>query len=355
MEDKIEDIKEKKEQEVKPDFSVKPKKKKFNIWPYISLVLLILLIVSLVFQFMPGGVTGMATLSTDEAGEQIMSFINEKLMQPGMEAELIGIEESNGIFEVELDVGGQVFTSYLTKDAEIFFPQGYVLSELAAELDGADVATGDAPATAEAVKSDVPNIKMFVMTFCPFGQQAEDGLGPALEVLGDYVEFEPHFVIYSDYASRMGASWDAFCWDEEEKYCSMHGIGELNEGVRQLCIYNDNPEKWWDYVNLINKQCSYQDVDECWAPIAETVGLDASEVEACFDEKGELLLKKELLLNQQFGVQGSPSVFINDASYSGGRAPENYKEGICNSFNEAPDACEETLSTTGAAATGDCG
>lgn len=344
----MEEKKEQEEKEIKKETHSNPKKKPSK-WMYISVILAVLFAVSLYFNLSSGGVTGM---STAEAGDKIMEFINNNLMQPGMEAELQEITEKNGIYAVNLNVAGQEFTSYLTKDGEIFFPQGYVLADLEEELNGAGGEAEAAPV--EIPKSDVPNLKMFVMSFCPYGQQAEQGIGPALETLGDSVELEPHFVIYSGYATRMGAEWNQFCWDEDETYCSMHGIGELNEDVRQLCIFKNNPDKWWDYVNAINAECSYQNIDECWTSVAEDVELDVSEIESCFDEKGELLLKKEVLLGKQYGVQGSPTIIINEAEYSGGRAPEDYKQALCSAFNEAPEECGEELSTAGGEAEGSC-
>ncbi|MCK4589885.1 MAG: hypothetical protein KAT77_05545 [Nanoarchaeota archaeon] len=328
-------------------------KKKTNFWPYISLVLVIILAVSLYFNVSSpkGGITG---LSTADAGNKMLTFVNENLMQPGTTAELNDIQEMNGIYQIKLSVLGQEFTSYLTKDGEIFFPQGYVLEELEEQIANSPTAAAAAPPTTEVPKSDTPTVKMFVMTYCPYGQQAEAGLGPALELLGDIVEFEPHFVIYNNYATNRGGAWEDYCFDEEEQYCSMHGINELNEGVRQLCIYDSTPEKWWKYVNKINADCALSDIETCWKDAAKYAGIDVEEVETCFENKGELLLKKELLLNQQFGVQGSPSIFINDASYSGGRAPENYKAGICDAFNEAPEECDEELNAAGGAAEGSC-
>lgn len=326
-------------------------RKKTNYWMYASIVLIVILAVSVYLNWKAPGSGG---LSTTEASTKIMTFINGNLMQPGMEAELKNIEEANGVYIVDLTVAGQDFKSYVSKDGEIFFPQGYVLKELEAELAATKTGAEEMATAAAVVKSDKPNVKMFVMTFCPFGHQAENGLGPALKALGDKVEFEPHFVIYSNYAKNKGASWRDYCFDEAEQYCSMHGIGELNEGIRQLCVFSETPAKWWDYVNAINSKCNYRDIDTCWEEVAKEVGLDTAAIKKCFDDKGELFLKKEVLLNKQFGVRGSPTVLINDAAFNGGRAPEDYKQGICDAFNTAPDACEETLSTTGAAASGGC-
>ncbi len=335
-------------------------KKKTNIWMYASIVLVVLLAVSLYFNLGSSS----RGLSSDEASDKFMDFVNGNLLESGATADLKNVKEANGVYEMELDVAGQSFVSYVTKDAEIFFPQGYVIADLEEELGEAANAGEVETAAPAAVKSDVPNVKMFVMTFCPYGQQAENGLGPALDALDNSVEFEPHFIFYSNYCGRNVRCTDKpearadYCFDADEEtpqYCSMHGVGELNEAVRQLCIFDENPEKWWAYVNAINTECDYTNVDECWESVAEDAGLDVDEIKTCFDEKGELFLKKEVLLAKQFGVQGSPTVLVNDAPHSGGRAPENYKQSICNAFNDAPEECGETLSTAGAAAEGGCG
>ncbi|MFC1801205.1 DsbA family protein [Nanoarchaeota archaeon] len=334
-------------------------KKKVNYWKYSSLVLVILLIASVYFD-----VGSLREPSSEEAGNEIMTFINDVMVQPGMTAELKNIEDAQGVYKIDLDIEGQEFTSYITKDAEIFFPQGFVVAELKEELGAAEESTGaTGAATTTATKSDKPNIKMFVMTYCPYGQQAEAGLYPALELLGDTVEFEPHFIFYSNYCGWGIKCTDEpeervnYCYDadeEEPQYCSMHGINELNEGVRQLCIDTEYPDKWWDYVNKINAECSLNEIETCWQDVAEEVGIDVAAIEDCFDTKIELLLKKEVLLKEQYGASGSPTIIINDGPYGGGRAAENYKQALCDAFNEAPAVCGEALSTTGGAAEGSC-
>jgi hypothetical protein len=51
-------------------------------------------------------------------------------------------------------------------------------------------------------------------------------------------------------------------------------------------------------------------------------------------------------LNEQYGVQGSPTVVINDQIVNvSPRTPENFKETVCQTFNVAPEECSQTLST----------
>lgn len=326
------------------------KVKKSSLWKGLSLVLVILLAISI----FTGGfnISGFSTgsssaISKDEASDKAMKFINDVLLQGGMEATLNSIVESNGLYKLNISISGQSFESYISQDGELLLPQGYAIVEI-------EETQMETAAPTEIPQTEIPNIKMFVMSFCPYGQQAEAGLGPALEILGDSVEFEPHFVVYSDYASRMGASWEDFCLDEDETYCSMHGISELNEDIRQLCIWRDTPEEWWNYVNALNAECDYTNVDECWEGVAEEIGLDVEAIKDCQENKAELLLKKEKLLNEKFEVSGSPTVLINDVGYNGGRAPEDYKNGICGAFTEMPGVCEETLDTESGGAEGSC-
>ncbi|MEM0360349.1 MAG: thioredoxin domain-containing protein [Candidatus Diapherotrites archaeon] len=207
-----------------------------------------------------------------------------------------------------------------------------------------------APPAPEMPKSDKPNIKMFVMSYCPYGQQAEAGLGPAVALLGDKIEFEPHFVIYSNY----GSGYPDYCFDKDSKYCSMHGIKELNEDIRQLCIWKYEKAKFWPYVNKINANCKMNEIETCWKTQAEAVGIDTAKIEQCFKDEALTLLETEKALNEKYGVQGSPTILINETEYSGGRAPENYKNAICSAFNTQPDECNQTLGTETGTATGSC-
>jgi hypothetical protein len=63
-------------------------------------------------------------------------------------------------------------------------------------------------------------------------------------------------------------------------------------------------------------------------------------------------LAAERELNVQLGVTGSPTVFINGASYDGGRAPEDFKTAICGAFSTAPSECSQSLGTAASSASG---
>lgn len=315
-----------------------------------------MLVIGLVIGFIAGYIVSMggAAVGTGEVGDKVITYINETFLNPqGAGAVLDSIESKDGLYLITFNItkDGEVVQAaeaYATMDGKsLIVGQVYDLTENPA-MQGTQ---GTQQASADIPKSDKPNIKMFVMSFCPFGQQAENGLGPAIAELGSTIDWEPHFVIYSNY----GGGGPSYCYDDEDKYCSMHGIDELMEGVRQLCIYNDKKDKWWDYVLKINQQCSLNDINECWKEVAKQVGFDTDRIEKCVEDQASSLLAAELALNEEYGVRGSPSVFINDADYSGGRAPGDYLSGICSAFNSQPAGCDANLATSAATASGGCG
>lgn len=194
-----------------------------------------------------------------------------------------------------------------------------------------------------------PQIDFFVMSYCPYGNIAEEGIAPVYDLLKDKADFKPHYVIYSNYGGEQ------YCYDKEQKYCSMHGVVELNQGVRELCVANHiGMKEYFDFVLAMNKKCDYKNADECWEAVAKELSLDVAKIKKCYDEEAEDILKEELELNKAFGAQGSPQVFIDGNAYNDARAPENYKKALCDAFETAPSECETGLSTTGSEASGSC-
>jgi glutaredoxin len=286
-------------------------------------------------------------LSSDDAAKKALDYINTYVLQGQATAILVETIEESGLYDMKIRVMGRVYDSYVTKDGKLLMLSALDLNKKP------EVPEQQQPTQFDAPDAEKPNVKFFVMSFCPFGNQAEDGLAPVFKLLGDEkVEWEPHYVIYSNY--RGGGP--QYCLDKENKYCSMHGIQELNEDVRELCIwkYYDHTV-WWDFVLKINGQCNSGNADTCWEPIAKEFGIDVDKINTCVKEQAEDLLAAEAKLNKQYGIQGSPTVLINDKQYSGGRNAENFKEGICSGFVSQPDECSKTLGATSSEASGGCG
>jgi len=256
-------------------------------------------------------------------------------------------------------------------------------------------------------KQDKPELKFFVMSFCPYGNQMEDILRPVFDLLGNKANITPHYIfdkidnINTYCTSRSGdinqcAAYVqnkyfanlteckktigdnlAKCTDTKQYiqapsgtlYASLHGRQEATENIREMCVWNvvgDNKKQWWDFVGAINKNCTAQNADSCWTDQAKQVGLDTTAITDCFNKDGINLIEKELELTKKFNVSGSPTVLINDQAFppetayttdnkgtlkigkkvaiqNEYRTPNVIKEAICVGAKSIPKECNTNL------------
>jgi len=179
------------------------------------------------------------------------------------------------------------------------------------------------------------------MSYCPYGTQAEKGIIPVVELLEDKIDFRMRYVDYL-----------------------MHGEKEADENLREYCIQEIAPEKYLDYMNCFLEGDGVEtngyilngnDIDSC----LNEAGIDKTELENCITESDEEFSITENLnsgetypkfnvdaeLNEGYGIQGSPSLVINEKMVSSERSPAAYLDIICQAFNEQPEECETELSS----------
>jgi hypothetical protein len=219
------------------------------------------------------------------------------------------------------------------------------------------VTTPQPAATPDVVKSDKPEVELFIMSHCPYGTQAEKGMIPAAKALGDKIDFKLRFVYYA-----------------------MHpNAGEVEEQLNQYCIQEEQEDKLLDYL-----ECFLTEGDG--AGCLDAIKIDKTKLEACYekaDAEFEItsnLEDKSLWLNgrfpkfnidkelnEKYGVGGSPTLVINGAKVNSGRDSVSMLNAMCAGFNEAPEECDIELSgaspspgfgyetTSGASTTAQCG
>lgn len=181
-----------------------------------------------------------------------------------------------------------------------------------------------------------PQIDFYVMSYCPYGNIAEEAIEPLFRLLEGKADFNPHYVIYSNYQG----GGPTYCLDDEDKYCSMHGVQELNQGLRELCVWKYMGESdYFDFVLEMNSACNYQNADVCWEAVADDLELDVAKIKDCEANEWETILADELELNNILGVRGSPTIFIEGANYNGARDPAAYGEVLCEGFDSKPSEC----------------
>jgi len=196
------------------------------------------------------------------------------------------------------------------------------------------------------------------MSYCPYGLQAQKMYLPVYDLLKEKAEMGVYFVNYI-----------------------MHEKQEIDENLRQYCIQKEEKEKYADYLNCF---VASGDSGKCLSQAGVDQGKTASCISATDKEFSVTTLYNDKStwlsgqypkfnvnadLNQQYGVQGSPTIVINetvivtDASQCPGgeikcvvisnfvRSPESFKNIVCQAFNLVPEECSQTLSND-AASTG---
>ena len=152
-----------------------------------------------------------------------------------------------------------------------------------------------------------PEVELFVMSYCPYGVQAEQELLPFFETYGDTIDFKLRFIVGKEEASAENAG-------EDIRFTSLHGETELIENKRQMVIAELYPDKLFDYL-----LCRADHLQEAWVNCAKDVGLDVGRIaQAVEAEKVTLKLVQEMQRTEELNVKGSPTLIIDGRIIDGG-------------------------------------
>lgn len=277
-------------------------------------------------------------LTEEEAKDKALSFIVGNLVQPKTEVKVESIIMENGLYKLELDVNGQKITAYMTGDGAKFFPN---VIDMNVEPD--KQAENVAPSAVQEIpKSDKPVVDLYVMSFCPFGNKAEDTLKPAYELLKDKVDFNFRYIVSS----------------EGETINSLHGQTEVDQNEREACVAkNYGKDKWMEFVTYVNTNCGSD--GSCWGEGAKELSINTDQINSCVASEGITLMKADEKASAEARASGSPTMLINgvptNVVYQYGNS-EGYKQTICDAFNQSPAECAQKLeSATQTSEGGSCG
>lgn len=266
-------------------------------------------------------------LPADEVAQKALDFINSNILSQGITASLIDITEEGNIYKIRVDIKGTEYQSYVSKDGKYLFPDGY---DLDAEI------KGQQQSNQEISKREKPDVKLFVMTYCPFGLQAQKMYLPVYDLLTDKTDMGIYFVNYI-----------------------MHEKPEIDENLTQYCIQKEENEKYDDYLSCFVKDGNGE---SCLLE----AGINKTKLKACvestdkeFNIYAQYQDKNTWLngtypkfdvhddLNQSYGIGGSPTIVINDTIVNvGSRSPEAFKQVVCEAFVSIPEECSQILSDT---------
>lgn len=109
-------------------------------------------------------------LSSQEAGERVMKYINENILQGRATASLINVLEENGLlYKVTFDIQGNEIETYLTLDGKFFFPEGVNLTEVEKPAQETEQTIGNFSVSSDEVckENEKPIIYFFGSQGCP--------------------------------------------------------------------------------------------------------------------------------------------------------------------------------------------
>lgn len=291
----------------------------------LGLLLAVLVLIGGVFYFYQGQSCSYGNeLSSEKAKDKAATFINNNLMGQGQSATIENVTSTDSLYKLGLKVGEEKFDSYMTKDGSLLFPQAYEMTEKESQNDEQGQNQNK-----EIPKKETPEVELFVQSFCPYGNQAENTMKPVYDLLGDKVDWKVNFI----------AS------EEDGSFSSLHGPKEVAQDKRELCVMeNQGLSKWFDFATYVNDNCGSE--GKCWEDAVSNAGLSTASLSSCVDGKGSDLLSEDASVTSERGVSASPTLFINgiesQAVYEYGK-PNAYKEAICSGFEEKPAECEEEL------------
>jgi len=253
-------------------------------------------------------------ISEQEAGVAMINFAKSQ----GVEASLVEVNDKGSFYETVISVQGQQLPLYVTKDGK-FFTQAIIPL-----TDSPVINNQQTPQSSNnVIKSNKPTVELFVMSYCPYGTQAEKGILPVVALLKDKIDFKLRTVHYI-----------------------LHGEKEDLENKRQLCIREEQGQdllnKYLVCILDSNDPYSPKDVSVC----EKEAGINSNNLQTCLEAKADEYFDLDSKLSQSYGVKGSPTLIINGIESKAGRSPASYLAGICNAFNDVPKECSEVLSSS---------
>jgi thioredoxin 1 len=230
-------------------------------------------------------------------------------------------------------VGNQQKSSFVAK-----------LKQIDPKLDTSKVTIVQAPAKpkltpeqacANMTKSDKPLLEAFVVSKCPFGLQMQRIMANLISQskdAGNYLK-----VMY------IGSV-------DNNTITSMHGDEEAKENLRQICIREEQPDRYWNYVSCYMKEGKS-------TGCLKSASVDTGKLDSCTNitSRGLAYAKKDFDETNKFKITGSPTLLMGDKIVSefdfatnttNGRSPEALKELLCCGFNNKPGFCSLSFNKT---------
>lgn len=154
--------------------------------------------------------------------------------------------------------------------------------------------------TSRIARMGKPTLELFVMSYCPFGVQAEEKIIPIVKQFGDKINFKLRFIAREKETPSP---------KDITPFTSLHGYPEVAENIRQLLIAQEFPDQYLDYI-----LCRGKKLDKGWEECAEKLGIDVVKIQGLFDtpEVSEQLFRENIKRATELGINASPTILVDN-------------------------------------------
>jgi len=136
-------------------------------------------------------------------------------------------------------------------------------------------------------------LELFVMSQCPYGAKALIATNDVAQHFGKDMNLEVHFIGNGS----------------EANLSSMHGQGEVDEDVREICAreHYKADHQYMKYMACRSKNPRNPE----WQPCAKEAGMDEAVIQKCFDGEGKKLLADDFQVAHSLKIGASPTFISN--------------------------------------------
>ena len=147
-----------------------------------------------------------------------------------------------------------------------------------------------------------PTLELFVMSYCPFGVQAEEKIIPIVKKFGDKIDFKLQFIAEEKEESST---------QNITPFTSLHGYPEVAENIRQLLVAQEYPDRYLDYI-----LCRGKKLDKSWEDCAQKLGIDVAKIQALFDApEAAQWFRENIARAEALGIKASPTILVDNHKF----------------------------------------
>lgn len=139
-------------------------------------------------------------VSSQEAGEKMMAFINTNILKGQGEATLVNAMEANGIYKVKFNVNNQEVEWGITKDGKLVFPQTIDLTQTENLIDETGKAVGNFSISSSEIcqENDKPIVYFFGSTSCPHCAFEKPIVEAVMAKFGNLISYHENIDVETD-------------------------------------------------------------------------------------------------------------------------------------------------------------